>query len=172
MVSKSEYTVEYINNQWYYTNWDTEEHAYTAGVNDLVKYLSSVGLGTEDEPYKRIEVPEPGPSGQDYRVPEGTESEENKSESDKEEKSDEDTPTVTRQASQIIEQLAEQLAGANLNYTPPLRLTYQAEKERRQKVEKELEQTFSNLFERTMTTQVSYQTTQIQGNPDDQGSSS
>jgi hypothetical protein len=98
-IRKYHYSVEYINERWYHISWDAGTY-HTKEGREITQYLN-IGLGTKKEPYldkrdtKRVHS-----KTSDDTEPTNT------SKTDTEPLEDQDTPVVTRQESQIIDQLA------------------------------------------------------------------
>ena len=93
------FSIEYINNEWYYTTWDDSKESYAVVGEDQISKPYELGLGTKALPY---ETREPSPS-------ESEDSPKEASEGQEEPKSDQDTPTVTRQQTEDLDTLAERL---------------------------------------------------------------
>src|ERR1700747_3506759 len=89
--------VEYINNEWYFITWDKNAGKYSVNPRDIIRTPAWLLLGTAEIP---------------VGVKATDDTEETSEPKDRESLSyqtDEDTPVVTRQQSQVIDSLAEQL---------------------------------------------------------------
>jgi hypothetical protein len=98
-ICKYHYSIKYINERWYHISWDVGTY-HTKEGREITQHLN-IGLGTKKEPYLNKQDTECVHSKKsDDTEPTDT------SKTDTEPLEDQDTPVITRQESQIIDQLA------------------------------------------------------------------
>jgi hypothetical protein len=98
-IRKYHYSVEYINKHWYHISWDAGTY-HTKEGREITQHLN-IGLGTKKEPYLDKQDTERVHSKKSDDTEPTTASKTNTEHS-----KDQDTPIITRQESQIIDQLA------------------------------------------------------------------
>jgi hypothetical protein len=98
-IRKYHYSVEYINERWYHISWDAGTY-HTKEGREITQHLN-IGLGTKKEPYlDKKDTERVHSKASDNTEPTDI------LKTDTEPLEDQDTPVVTRQESQIIDQLA------------------------------------------------------------------
>src|ERR1700748_1247645 len=92
------YPVEYINHEWWYITWSDLKTSYTFSGEDKIPAPNLLGLGTRLSPFEPREV-----------ETDNTDEVPNQELEPDEEELDQDTPTITRQQSALVDDLAEKL---------------------------------------------------------------
>jgi len=100
-VNDQGFSVKYINNEWYYTTWDSLREAYAVVGEDRISRPYELGLGMRALPYETREQPQIE-SEQEGSPKETTDEQEQSA-------SDQDTPIITRHQTEVLDKLAEKL---------------------------------------------------------------